>query len=362
MLPGLLSFRFRGAILGCRRRASKIRVTSFAGGLGWRGKRPTGSSSDCIGISVDGLNMMGDTPVALEGTRTARPWARKSSAKRELGKWNVEPAHNHRQLTMQCSHRVSGQSTHRRNRENGAAYACETLEEIETKLPTLPWDYPYVLEESTPQAVRKVADMIEEIEEDSENNLPTLPWDHPLLFEPESDFTQAGVEDSDSEEEIFYDARDDLEDSGDWHQGHDNSNLCFECYADDQAYEPIWHAPVNILDEYARTPKRRTQWGQAPNITEYSVVSLHSSQRRVSKMNEADPQGINDEALDEAIEFMHMRPEEDEARGPAPGGGTSTMAKMLCGGPEGGRGTRRGRIVAQSIRVPGLSYDLVPAL
>ncbi|KAJ7739791.1 hypothetical protein DFH07DRAFT_965601 [Mycena maculata] len=160
---------------------------------------------------------------------------------------------------------------------------------------------------SAPNTTRRKV-TVETLPEEPEEHFETLPVDYRYQIEkiseivnlreptevppPLRDDIEEDNSDSESEaDEFFFDAED-------WDEP------CLECHTatmlDQLQPNPILHIDVEHVDEMARTPRRKKQAGM-PDISDYSVVTQHSSSHKVSRMNDSDPSGVNDEALEEAV-------------------------------------------------------------
>ncbi|KAJ7145022.1 hypothetical protein C8R46DRAFT_1232356 [Mycena filopes] len=163
---------------------------------------------------------------------------------------------------------------------------------------------------------------VEEVaDEDEINPLPSLPEGHKYALEevaPEADTVpdreedrefpeEKAGEDSESDKE-FFDASEEMNEKIDWVY-----SPCAECKEIEETLHleggeddgPALHVDVDHPRDLARTPGRRRLDGM-PDIATHSVVTRHSSHTKVSLMGEADPFGINDEALEGATGIMRM--------------------------------------------------------
>ncbi|KAJ7429996.1 hypothetical protein B0H11DRAFT_2264476 [Mycena galericulata] len=166
---------------------------------------------------------------------------------------------------------------------------------------------------------------MEEIPE-NENELPSLPEGYASDLDTEeavqahlnsgytsdSDKGAAGVntppicEDNEMDDEKIFDAKEDLEED----------EVCDECYAPEADVEFIWHQPIQHIREAKIPPVRKRQRDNMPDISRPSPISLHSSREKVTEHLEANPHGLNEMAMNEAIRIMHMRPEDNEGTAP----------------------------------------------
>ncbi|KAJ7714886.1 hypothetical protein DFH07DRAFT_974329 [Mycena maculata] len=136
------------------------------------------------------------------------------------------------------------------------------------------------------------------LDEDEENSVPNLPWDYESIFETTAEEVPNLEPDwdgsDDNTEDEYIDAPEEI--------GH-----CDTCYADELEYTftPVLHMDFPQVPLRNRAPCDASR-DPMPGLVELSVVSAHSSTRRVSWRNEEDPHNLNDEALTEAIAIMHM--------------------------------------------------------
>jgi hypothetical protein len=175
---------------------------------------------------------------------------------------------------------------------------------------------------------------VEELPDDLNEALPCLPYDYPFILERESHFTANPVPDPDNEttdSETEPDTPDSEEEWFDAEEGYTftdkrvetENEHCAECAAATATTVDTprnrLHIDIEHVNEDSKTPIHAQRSG-IPDISTHSVITIHSSKRRVSLRGDSDQAGISDNALDNAIHIMHMcRMEADEKlEGPEP--------------------------------------------
>ncbi|KAJ7442575.1 hypothetical protein B0H11DRAFT_2251478 [Mycena galericulata] len=185
---------------------------------------------------------------------------------------------------------------------------------------------------------------IEEVPEE-DNELPSLPDGYARYMEAEADFqaeantapavpaastpvTQEKNTEKFDEEESEAEAEEIFFDCEEGHNEHPDETFCIECW-NEMERESVLHLTLDHVNESSRTPRRTTSSGM-PDISQPSVITLHSSKQRISRHLEYDQDGVNEEALEEVISFMHMRHEEriKMQNGPAPVNSTDRLAPL----------------------------------
>ncbi|KAJ7608287.1 hypothetical protein DFH06DRAFT_1346968 [Mycena polygramma] len=196
-------------------------------------------------------------------------------------------------------------------------------EDAGTSLPTLPFEYPFLLELELEASRLAPRVTIEEVADEGDASpLPTLPADFPSVFEAESDILSGAVDVHnylDLPPELV--KGDDLADDEDseTEDSEDNEANDGDYFPDEHLFEPAdlrdpgrFPPPIHLPIQPSRRgefveDKRHRMARSLPGLVGRDTLSLHSSTQPMHWTGEDDPHALCDDAFEDATHILGLR-------------------------------------------------------